>query len=61
MERSYKKKMIWKQILREREKASDALHKNQLQLYHPAFENVRSIMEELHILLTPSKEHKKIS
>ena len=28
--------------------------------YYPAFQNVRSIMEELHILLTPNKEHKKV-
>ena len=27
--------------------------------YYPAFQNVRSIMEELHILLTRNKEHKK--
>ena len=28
--------------------------------YYPAFKNVRSIMEELHILPTPNKEHKKL-
>ena len=28
--------------------------------YYPAFRNVRSIMEELHILLTLHKEHKKV-
>ena len=28
--------------------------------YYPAFQNVRAIMEELHILLTPNKEHKKV-
>ena len=28
--------------------------------YYRAFRNVRSIMEELHILLTPNKEHKKV-
>ena len=27
--------------------------------YYTAFQNVRSIMEELHILLTPNKEHKE--
>ena len=27
--------------------------------YYPAFQNVRSILEKLHILLTPNKEHKK--
>ena len=29
-------------------------------IYYPAFQNVRSIMEELHILLTPNKEQKKV-
>ena len=28
--------------------------------HYPAFRNVRSTMEELHILLTPNKEHKKV-
>ena len=28
--------------------------------YYPAFQNVRAIMEELHILLIPNKEHKKV-
>ena len=28
--------------------------------YYPAFQNVRAVMEELHTLLTPNKEHKKV-
>ena len=28
--------------------------------YYAAFQNVRSIMEELYIFLTPNKEHKKL-
>ena len=28
--------------------------------YYPAFRNVTSTIEELHILLTPNKEHKKV-
>ena len=28
--------------------------------YYPAFVNVRSIMEELHISLAPNKEHRKV-
>ena len=28
--------------------------------YYPAFQNVRTIMEELHILLTPNKEHMQV-
>ena len=27
---------------------------------YPAFQNVKSVMEELHILLTPNKEHKNV-
>ena len=29
-------------------------------IYYPAFQNVRAVMEELHILLIPNKEHKKV-
>ena len=28
--------------------------------YHPAFQNVRAIMEEIQILLAPTKVHKKV-
>ena len=28
--------------------------------YYPAFQNVRSILQELQILLAPDKEHKKV-
>ena len=28
--------------------------------YYPAFKNVRTITEEIHILSTPNKEHKKV-
>ena len=28
--------------------------------YYPVFQNVRAIMEELHILLTPNKDYKKV-
>ena len=28
--------------------------------YYPVFQNVRNILQELHILLTPGKEHKKV-
>ena len=27
--------------------------------YYPAFQNVRNIIEKLHMLFTPNKEHKK--
>lgn len=29
-------------------------------IYYPAFQNVRNIMEELNILVTPNKELKKV-
>ena len=28
--------------------------------YYPVFQNVRNILQELHIRLTPDKEHKKV-
>ena len=69
MERGYNEKMIRKQILSAREHSrNDLLEKEKQQMpekkltfnitYNPAFQNVRSIMEELHILITPNKEHK---
>ena len=71
MERGYNEKMIRKQILRAREHSrNDLLEREKQQMseqkltfnitYYPAFQNVRAIMEELHILLTPNKEHKKV-
>ena len=71
MERGYNEKMIRKQILSAREHSrNDLLEKEKHQMSkrkltfniidYPAFRNVRSIMEELHILLTPNEEHKKV-
>ena len=71
MERGYNEKMIRNQILRvrkhsrkdlvEREKPQMSEQKLTFNItYHPAFQNFRTIMEELHILLTPNKEHKKL-
>ena len=71
MERGYNEKMIRKQILRAREHSrNDLLEKEKPQMSeqkltfiitcYPAFQNVRAIMEELHILLTPNIEHKKV-
>ena len=28
--------------------------------YYPVFQNIRNILQELHLLLAPDKEHKKI-
>ena len=71
MERGYNEKMIRKQILSAREYSrNDLLEKEKQQMpekkltfnitYYPAFQHVRRIMEELHILLTPNKEHRKV-
>ena len=71
MERGYNEKMIRKQILSAREHSrNDLLEREKQQIceqkltfnitYYSAFQNVRAIMEELHILLTPNKEHKKV-
>ena len=71
MERAYNEKMIRKQILTAREHSiNDLSEKEKQQMseekltfkinYYPAFQNVSSTMEELHILSTPNKEHKKL-
>ena len=68
MEIGCNEKMIRKQIVSAREHSrNDLVEREKQQMskkkltfnitYHPAFQNVRSIMEELHILLTPNKEH----
>ena len=69
IKRGYKDKMIRNQISRAREHSrNDLLEREKPQMseqkltfnntYYPAFQNVRTIMEELHILLTPNKAHK---
>ena len=61
MERSYNEKTIRKQILRAGEHSrNDLLERGKQQMseqkltfnitYYPAFQNVRAIMEELHII-----------
>ena len=71
MERGHNEKMIRKQILRAREHLRNDLLEREKQhmyeqkltfniTYYPVFQNVRAITEELHILLTPDKEHKKV-
>ena len=61
MERSYNEEMIRKQILRAGEHSrNDLLEREKQQMseqkitfnitYYPAFQNVRPIMEELHII-----------
>ena len=71
MERGYNEKMIRKQILSGQEySTNDLLEKEKQQMpekkltfniaYYPAFQNVRKIMEELRLLLTLNKEHRKV-
>ena len=71
MERGYKK-LIRKQILSAREHSrNDLLEREKQQMssekklkfritYYRTFQNVRGIMEELHILLIHDKKHKKV-
>ena len=70
-EKGYSEKMVRKQVLRAREHSRESLlekvksESNQRKLtfnitYYPVFQNVRNILQELHILLTPDQEHKKV-
>ena len=72
MKRGFNEKMIPNQILRTREHwRNDLLEREKPQMseqkltfnitYYPAFQNIRTVMQELHILLTPNKEHKKLT
>ena len=69
MERSYNENMIRKQILGARDHSRNGLLERENPqvseqkltfniTYYPAFQDVRAIIEERHILLTPNKEHK---
>ena len=71
MERGYNEKMIWKQILRVREHfRKDLLAREKAKTfqaetnvyitYYLVFQNIRNISQELHSLLAPDKEHKKV-
>ena len=63
--------MIRKQVLWTREHSRESLlekvksesDQNTLTfniIYYPVFQNVRNILQEFHILLTPDKEHKNV-
>ena len=63
--------MISKQILRAREHSrKDLLEREKAETseprlmfnitYYPVFQNIRNMLQELHLLLAPDKEHKKI-
>ena len=71
MERVYYRKMIRKQILRAREHSrKDLLEREETETSemkltfnitnNPVFQNIIKILQELHLLLAPDKEHKKV-
>ena len=71
MARGYNKVIMRKQMLSDRKQfRSDTLEREKQQMpekkrtfnmaCYPAFQNVRNIMEKLHILSTPNKEYKKV-
>ena len=70
-EKGYSEKMVRKQVLRAREHSRESLlekvksefDQKKLTLnitYYPVFQNVRNILQELHILLIPDQKHKKV-
>ena len=71
MERGYSERMVRTQILKARgESRNSLLERGNTKTsdskltfnitYYQAFQNVRSILEELQTLLAPDKEHKKV-
>ena len=71
MVRAYDRKMIRKQILRVQEHSSKELletektETSEMKLTfnitcYPVFQSIRNILQELHLLLVPYKEHKKV-
>ena len=71
MDRAYNGEMIRNQILRAREDSSKDLLEREKTVnsepkltfditYDPVFQNIRNILQELHLLLAPDKEHKKV-
>ena len=71
LEKGYSEKKGRKLVLQSREHSKESLlekvksesDQNKLALnitYYPDFQNVRNILQELHILLTPDKEYKKV-
>ena len=71
MERGYNGKMIRKQVLRDREHSKkDLLEREKTEPFeqeltfnitcYPVFQNIRNLLQELHLLLAPDKEHKKV-
>ena len=71
LERGYKEKEVRKQVLRGRAICRDDLLNREKTLqektqvtfnltYYPVFKDVRKILKELHLLLTPDQAHKRV-
>ena len=71
MDRGYNGEMIKNQILSARENSSKDLLEREKSVtsepkltfditYDPVFQNIKNILQELHLLLAPDKEHKKV-
>ena len=71
LERSYKEKELWKQVLRNRAICRDDLLNRERTLqekrqvtfnltYYPVFKDVQKILKELHFLLTPDQARKRV-
>ena len=71
MEKGYNGKMIRKQILKAREHSRKDLLEREITetsepkltfniTYYPVFQNIRNTLQELHLLLAPDKENKKV-
>ena len=71
LERGYSEKMVCKEILRARaiprevllEKANNQEKQNKITFnitYHPVFQDVRKILEKLHVILASDDGHKKV-
>ena len=68
LEKGCSEKMVWKQLLRSREHSRENLiekvksesDQKKLTSNIPVFQNVQNILQELHILLTPDQDNKKV-
>ena len=70
-ERGYNKKLVRKEILKARKFSRNDLLDKETQnksnsvltlnvTYHPAYAKIKRILKEIHLLLTPDKEHQKV-
>ena len=69
--KGYSEKLVRKEILKARSQSRETLLDKEKMLrngervtfnitYYPVFKNIRNILEELHILLAPDKQHRKV-